>query len=162
MRRVFFSFHYQNDNWRVQQVMNSQVVGSSYDRNPFLTAQEWEKVKREGDDSIKRWIKEQMRGASVLCVLIGSKTASRRWVQFEMEHAQSEKMGLLGVFIHQIKDSNGDTSSKGLNPFETVLGFRPNSGEISYPCASYYDWESGDGRKNIGTWIEKAARQAGR
>ena len=162
MRRVFFSFHYENDAWRVQNVMNSQVVDSGYEKNRFLTAQDWETVKRRGDDSIKRWIEEQMRGASVLCVLIGSQTASRRWVKFEMEHAKSEGMGLLGVFIHQIKDQNGETSSKGLNPFETVLGFSPPSGELSYPCASYYDWDSHDGRENIGAWIEKAAQQAGR
>ena len=160
MRRVFFSFHYQNDYWRVQNVMNCQVVSRKYQSNKFLRAQEWEEVKRQGDTNIKCWIREQMHGASVLCVLIGSKTASRRWVKFEIQEAMNQGMGLIGVFIHGIRDAQGNTSPKGDNPFVKHFGFRP-SDNPGYPCACYYDWVQ-NGRVNIGNWIEKAARQAGR
>ena len=161
MRRVFFSFHYQNDYWRVQNVMNCQVVSRKYQSNKFLRAQEWEKVKRQGDTNIKRWIREQMHGASVLCVLIGSKTASRRWVKFEIQEARNQNMGLLGVFIHGIENARGETTIKGEDPFAKNLGFVRGT-NLVYPCASVYDWTVRDGRKNIGNWIEKAARQAGR
>lgn len=163
MRKVFFSFHYQNDYWRVQNVMNSQVVSSGYQRNEFLVAQDWEQVKRKGEANIKRWIRGQMHGASVLCVLIGSETANRRWVKFEMGEAIDKKMGLLGVFIHGMENAQKETSPKGENPFEKNLGFHPTRDpSLDYPCASYYDWVSGNGRKNIGDWIEKAAQQAGK
>ena len=161
MRKVFFSFHYQNDCWRVQNVMNSQVVKSGYSLNKFLTVQDWEEVKRKGDANIKRWIREQMHGASVLCVLIGSETASRRWVKFEIEEAKSKNMGLLGVYIHKIKNSNQQISPEGENPFVKILGFHPTINPI-YPCASYYDWINHQGRNKIGDWIEIAAQQANR
>ncbi len=53
---VFYSFHYDRDSWRVQQVMNMGVI----DGSPLLNHQEWETVKRGGGQAIKNWIDRQM------------------------------------------------------------------------------------------------------
>lgn len=53
-RKVFFSFHHQNDSWRVGQVRNSWLTKG--ESNAFLDAAEWEAVERKGDAAIKRWI----------------------------------------------------------------------------------------------------------
>ena len=58
---------------------------------------------------------------------------------------------MLGIYVHQLKDSNGNTTSKGKNPFDNF--------EFSYPV---YDWVVDDGYNNMGDWIEKAAKDAGR
>ena len=80
-RRVFYSFHYDLDNWRVQQVKNMGAV----EGQPLLSANEWEDVEAGGAKAIQKWIDEQMAGKSCNVVLIGSETAGRRWVEYEIK-----------------------------------------------------------------------------
>lgn len=54
-RRVFFSFHFAKDAWRAAQVRNMGVV----EGNKPLSDNEWEKVKKGGEQAIKKWINEQ-------------------------------------------------------------------------------------------------------
>ena len=64
-RRVFFSFHYEKDIWRAFIVRNSWVTKGNFESAGFIDAVEFEKIKRQGDESIKRWINEQLEGTSV-------------------------------------------------------------------------------------------------
>ncbi|HYQ77689.1 MAG TPA: TIR domain-containing protein [Solirubrobacterales bacterium] len=141
-RRVFFSFHYDRDNWRVAKVRNSQVV-QGYDKNPFYDKAEWEKIKKQGKAAIKTWIDGQLKGTSVTVVLIGNETASRPWVQYEIEKSIEDGKGLIGIDISKIKDREGETDETGANPL-------PNG----YP---YYRWNKDNGYENLGKWIEDAA-----
>lgn len=70
-RQVFYSFHFKNDSWRAGQVRNIGVV----EGNMPVSSNDWEEVKRKGDDSIKRWIDTHMDYRSCVIVLIGSDTA---------------------------------------------------------------------------------------
>jgi hypothetical protein len=56
-KSVFLSFHYANDVMRVQQIRN---IGA-FEGNASVTVNEWETVKRGGDESIKRWINESLK-----------------------------------------------------------------------------------------------------
>lgn len=85
--------------------------------NPAVTANRWEEIKRGGETAIKRWIDENMSGKSCLIVLVGSQTSTRPWVRYEIKKAWEEKKGVLGIHIHGLKDFNGNTSTKGSNPF---------------------------------------------
>lgn len=67
---VFFSFHFDNDVMRVQQVRN---IGALEDNQP-VSANDWEEVKRKGDASIERWIDENLKWRSCVVVLVGSET----------------------------------------------------------------------------------------
>ena len=116
MRKVFFSFDW-DDVWRVNQVRKSGVPKGNY-KAGFVDAAEIEKVKKRTDKEIQKWIDEQMKGKSVTCVLIGSKTDKSKWVKYEIEKSIKEKKGLLGVFIHKLKDSNRKTDKKGTNLLE--------------------------------------------
>ena len=99
-RVVFFSFDY-DDVWRVNQVRNSGAfVGEK--RSGFRDKAEHERFKRRGDAAIKQWIRIQMYGCSVTCVLIGAATHRSRWVNFEIEDSIANGMGLLGVYIHKL------------------------------------------------------------
>ncbi|MDD6395999.1 MAG: TIR domain-containing protein [Firmicutes bacterium] len=60
----------------------------------------------------------EMKMRSCIVVLIGSQTASRRWVQYEIEQACKLGKGIMGIYIHNLSNSAGDHSSKGHNPFE--------------------------------------------
>ncbi|WP_235972245.1 TIR domain-containing protein [Spirabiliibacterium falconis] len=115
MRRVFFSFHYENDNWRVQTIKNIGVVNNQIP----VYSNEWEKVRLKRDNEIKKWIDENIKGCSCLVVLIGEETASRKWVLYEIEQAWNNGKGVLGIYIHNLEDKNGNTSVRGSNPFES-------------------------------------------
>ena len=111
-RRVFFSFHYQNDVWRANQIRNSHIVDGTAAAG-FQDASLWEKTKKEGDEAIKRLINKGLENTTVTVVLIGSQTANRKYVRYEIEQSIARGNGLLGVFIHNLKDQDGKTTTKG-------------------------------------------------
>ncbi|MDP8100054.1 TIR domain-containing protein [Pasteurella atlantica] len=113
VRRVFFSFHYKNDVWRVSQI---KLIGK-IERNQPASPNEWEKIK--GNKlQIEKWINNQIEGRSCTVVLIGSETANRPWVKYEIEKSWKKGMGVVGIYIHGLKDMFGNQSNKGNNPFE--------------------------------------------
>ena len=112
-RRVFFSFHYEADNWRTSQVRNIGVV----EGNRPVTDNKWEEIKKGGTKAIQDWIDGQLTGKSCTIVLIGAKTAGRKWIKYEIEKSWNDGKGVLGIYIHNLLDSNGEKSTKGGNPF---------------------------------------------
>ncbi|MDE0144703.1 MAG: TIR domain-containing protein [Nitrospira sp.] len=113
MRRVFFSFDW-DDVWRVNQVRNSWVT-KGHQIAGFVDAAEMETLKRQTGKEIKKWIDAQMKGTSVTCILIGSKTDESKWVKYEIEKSIEQKKGLLGILIHNIKDDKGKIDRRGAN-----------------------------------------------
>ena len=113
-RKVFYSFYYKPDCSRVSQIRNFGVI----EGNQPASDNDWETVKRGGDVAIKRWIDAQLNGRSCTVVLIGSETAGRPWINYEIEKSWNEGKGLLGVHIHNLKDFSGNQSRKGANPFD--------------------------------------------
>lgn len=49
-------------------------------------------------------------------VLLGTKTASRRWVKYEIAKSVELGKGLIGIDISKITDHSGNTSATGINP----------------------------------------------
>ncbi len=113
----------------------------------FVDAADFEKIKKQGDPAIQRWIDNQLKGTSVTVVLVGSKTCTSRWVKYEIEKSTYEGKGLLGIDISKIRDLNKETSE--------FCGKLPKG----YP---FYRWNNDNGYANMGDWIEKAAKAAGR
>jgi hypothetical protein len=113
---VFFSFHYDRDVARVQQVLQMGAL----EGQTILSSQKWEEVKSQGDKAIERWIDDQMKYKSAVVVLVGSQTASRDWVRYEITKAWRESRPLVGVRIHGLKDFNQKIDAPGANPFEKV------------------------------------------
>ncbi|RZK44697.1 MAG: TIR-like domain-containing protein [Hymenobacter sp.] len=160
-RKVFFSFHYSRDNWRVPQIRNSQAVATHFTRTPFLDKAEWESIKRSSFSAVKKWIDDNMHGTSVVVVCFGYETAQRPWVKYELEKAHLEGRGILAIDMSGMKDRLGNTDWSGINPLTTA-----NDGQgytlARYPQYRTYSWNNHDGRTNIGHWIEQAALLVGR
>lgn len=160
-RRTFFSFHYGNDVWRANIVRHSWVIAGSEEAG-FVDSVDFEKIEREGEEAVKRWIRNQLIGTSVTVVLIGSETSSRRYIQYELQKSYEKGNGMLGIYIHNIKDRFGNTSTQGNTDFGEIG--KDANGRSVYFSKNYrcYDWVIDDGYNNIGNWIEAAARQAGK
>lgn len=160
-RRVFFSFHYERDIWRANVVRNSWVTQTRAAAG-FWDASLWEEAKRKGDEAIKRMIRDGLRNTSVTVVLIGTQTARRPYVRYEILQSVLRGNGLLGVHINQIENRLGLRSPRGPNPFDLLAvprGGRSIRLSTLYPV---YDWVRDDGYRNLGTWIARAARKAAR
>jgi hypothetical protein len=161
-RRVFFGFHYERDVWRASQVRNSWVTKPNREYAGFIDAASWEAVKKQGKEAIKKWIEDQLSGTSVTVVLVGAETSTREWVQYEIKASHERGNGMLGIYIHNIKDSNQKTDTPGNNTFGEI--YKDPNGNSVYFWQLYptYDWVLNDGYNNLGGWVEKAAKKAGR
>ena len=122
MRKVFFSFHYQEDNWRAAQVRNMGIL----DDTSNIIDNSWEEVKNKNDIDIKRWIDNQMNNCSCVVVLIGKHTANRKWINYEIRRAYELRKGIVGIYIDKLKNSNKETTDKGYNPFDYVYDLNGN------------------------------------
>lgn len=117
IRTVFYSFHYGRDAHRVQLIRNFGAI----DGSPALGGQEWETVRARSQQSVIKWIDDQMAYKRAVVVLIGRETASRPWVRYEIGKAWATKKPLVGVHIHGLS-SMGVADVKGANPFDAVDG----------------------------------------
>jgi hypothetical protein len=166
----------------------------------FYDSSLWESRKCQGDDSLKSLVREGVQYTSVVAVLIGSLTWSRRWVRYEIARSIIDQKGLLGVHINSINHHERlKPDARGLNPIafmgitKTIEGaFRlceigPSGNWQFYQDHTYrinlpkylreptggsvvslnsgtieYDFALQNGHKNIGGWLDFAAKGAGR
>ena len=146
-RKCFFSFHYVPDNARASQVRNIGVI----EGNRPASDNDWESVAKGGDDAIKNWIAAQMKGTTCAVILVGAGTANRKWINYEIIKAWDEKLGVVGIFIHGLKNLQGEISAKGNNPFD-FIGYGNTGKKLSSIVKCYnpggttskerYDWIS--------------------
>ncbi|MEK4809025.1 TIR domain-containing protein [Bacillus sp. EU53] len=153
-RKVFFSFHYKNDNARAAQVRNMGVI----EGNTPIKDNEWEKVKKE-DASIKKWINDQLSGKSCTVVLVGAETAGRKWINYEIEKSWELGKGIVGIRIHNLKNLDSEQSAEGKNPFdEFTLDGKPLSNIIKLYNPPYNVSTNvyKHIKENIESWVEEA------
>jgi Thoeris protein ThsB, TIR-like domain len=161
-RRVFFSFHFQRDIFRVNVVRNHWLTKPDHLEAGFYDASLWEEAKKKGDAAVKNLIDAKLNGTSVTAVLIGLETYERKYVLYEIEKSIRDGKGLVGIYIHDIKDISGKVDPRGKNPFDEV---RVKQGSITVPASQIYPsyhWTTGMGYANFTTWVETAATAAGR
>lgn len=156
-KKCFLSFYYKEDSWRVSQIKNIGAI----DEQPLLAANKWEEIEKQGDDAIKKWIDDNMRGKECLIVLVGRNTAGRRWVKYEIKRACESGMGVCGIYIHNLKDATGNQATKGADPFQNVVV----DGKSISSYARIYDppYSSSTNvydhiKTNIAGWVETAIK----
>lgn len=146
-RRVFFSFHYQRDVWRVNQIRNlDQVIGVA--AAGFADASLWEEAKKKGDATIKAMIDEGLKNTSVTVVCIGAATAGRKYIDYEINQSVARGNAIIGVQIHDLKNSGGNTDTVGATPVKLTAA--------NAKIYKYVDHAS------LKKWIEDAATAAGK
>ena len=164
-RKVFYSFHFDGDCQRASQVRN---IGSLEDNKP-IKDNDWEALKKKGDAAVEKWIADQLYGRSCTVLLIGSATANRKWINYEIAETWNEGKAILGVRIHGLRDLNGDTSSSGKNPFDYVSIGTGSSKKLLSSIVKVYDptiWLDSKATykkiaDNLETWVEDAIKLRG-
>jgi hypothetical protein len=128
-RSVFFSFHYQRDIMRVQQIKQHCVAKATDTEAGYFDGSLEEKAKKEGDLAVKNLIDKGLSGSSTLCVLIGKETHTRRWVDYEILKSVELGMGIFGIRIHQLKDPKDGADTAGSKPCSAQMT-RPHPPQI--------------------------------
>jgi Thoeris protein ThsB, TIR-like domain len=158
-KKVFFSFHYKPDNWRASQVRNAGMV----EGNQPVSDNSWETITQGGDAAIKRWIDGQMSGRACAVVLIGSATAERKWINYEIAKAWNDKRGVVGIYIHSLQDVYQRQSSKGRNPLD-YLTLENGARKLSSIVKAYdHPYTTSTNvyayiKSNIATWVDEAIK----
>lgn len=146
-RRVFFSFHYQRDIWRVNQIRNiPNITGAA--AAGFQDASLWEEAKNKGEAAIKKLINDGLQNTSVTVVFIGAKTAGRQYINYEIEQSIARGNGLVGIQINHLENQTGATDSPGATPQKLTAA--------SAKVYKYIDKET------LAQRIEEAAKAAGK
>lgn len=152
-RRVFYSFHFNNDVFRVQLIRNMGAL----DGNQPVSVNEWEEVKRGGDRAIKKWIDDNMFGKSCVVVLIGEETYKRPWIIYEIKKAYNDGKAIAGIYIHNLKDIKNGTCSKGPNPFDYIKFEDGTMLSSIIKCHNPNPKDAyNDIKDNLEDWIEEA------
>lgn len=148
-RRVYFSYHYERDIFRVNQVRQCWRMHRDRTSAGFFDAAELERVQRASERAIRNWIDDQLHGTSVTVVLIGAETATRQFVHYEIQESIRLGKGLLGISLHNMNDILRGPEAPGANPF---MSYREGQ------MVPIYDWIGHREYHNIGDWVEDAAR----
>lgn len=160
VRNTFFSFHYTRDIWRANIIRNCWY-GRDREAAGFWDSSLREKTKDRRESAIKDKIRTGLNETDVTIVLIGRFTSERKWVLYEISESIHKKNGLLGIYIHNLKNRYGETDELGENPFKK---FYVNKGGrriyFSEFIPTYY-WKRDKGYNNLRYWIETAAKKMG-
>lgn len=155
-RKVFFSFHYENDNWRASQVRNIWVV----EWNEPVSDNDWEKIKWD-DERIKEWINDQLEWRSCAIVLIWKETAWRKWINYEIKESWNKGKWVVWIYIHNLKDKDGNQTQKWENPFDrfNISGIKLSDIVKAYnppykASKDVYNYIA----ENIQNWVEEAIK----
>jgi hypothetical protein len=158
-RKCFYSFHFARDNWRAATVRSIGLI----EGNEPASDNDWEAI-TSGDDKDKKiatWIAGQMKGKTCTIVLVGTQTANRKWINHEIVKSWDKGLGVVGICIHGLKNSEGLVSSAGDNPFDFIT-HGPTKKKLSTIVKCYdppgadskarYDW--------ITRYLEDAVEEA--
>ncbi len=112
-RHVFFSFHYKFI-WRVNQIRSMPNISGSAAAG-FHDKSLWESSKGQ-PETIKRMIREALKGTSVTVVCITYGTADRTYIEYEIDKSLECGNGLVGIQLHHLSDPRVAESRVGKSP----------------------------------------------
>ena len=133
--------------------------------NTPISSNDWEAVKKQGDGAITRWISDNMKNRGSVIVLVGEQTASRPWVDYEIRKGWDDGKNVVGIRIHGLENSKGNTGTRGGNPFAKI---KLTNGQMLSAYVVLHD-PSGSNSKavyatiknNIEGWVDGAAKKSG-
>ncbi len=148
MRRCFFIFDYDNDLARAKQIGELGLEPANAPAG--FDASRWAGARNTGPAEVQRLIDEALKGTSATVVLIGERTAELDYVDYAIDRSIARQNGILGIFIHGLKDENGETGTKGAVPYASEAAER-----LEAHGYATYDWDP----ERFAEWVEEAATE---
>lgn len=137
MHNVFLSYEYGHDAARAALI---RLAWLAHGGTATL-----ESAKARSDRDIRRWIDGQLEAAAATIVLVGSHTASSKWVAYEIQRSKALGKGLLGIDVRGMQVSQAGSRCP---PMRMLAGY------------SLYDWVKDDGERNLVCWVSDAVSLA--
>lgn len=153
MRNVFVSHHHKDDS--SVDGLTSMVTGKGYTlRNSSIRVKPENQSRLDqnkvSDRTIERLLRSKMRWASQVIVVIGEKTHSRPWVNWEIKAAHRLGKPIIGVYENGLK--NQVEIPENLKKYATsIVGWRADSvigalsGESQFQNPDGTPWPKVDG-----------------
>jgi hypothetical protein len=157
-RKVYFSFHYEQDIWRTNVVRNHWVT-QGYGETGVIDASLWEEAKKKGDAAIAGMIDEGLEGTTATVVLIGAETSERPWVKYEILQSLRRNNAIIAIHINRIKNQDSQTCTRGRNPLIDIVVLDAGQQVRLSTICPVYDWVMDDGFNNLGKWVETAVSE---
>ena len=148
-RNCCIIFDYDNDLARAKQINDLGLVRGSAPAG-FDDASRWQEARNAGEAAVRGLIDGALLSTSVTIVLIGENTAALDYVEYAIEQSIRRKNGIVGLFVHDMADENGNTSAQGKVPYEAKAAEMLD--------AHHYDvhvWE----HSKFEHWVEEAATE---
>ena len=93
-----------------------------------------------------------MDGRTCTVVLVGKDTANRKWINYEIVKSWDDGRGVVGIYIHGLKNFAGEVSTQGANPFDYIThGVSKKKLSSIVKCYN----PAGSTSKERYAWIEK-------
>ncbi len=148
-RRCCFIFDYDNDLARAKQINGLRLLSGTAPAG-FDDASRWREAKNAGEEAVRELIGDALSGTSATIVLIGEKTAGLDYVTYAIEQSIRRKNGIVGFFVHDMPDENGNISAKGGVPYEVQAAEKLEAHHYAV-----HDWD----QSKFEEWVEEAATE---
>ncbi|GAA1162974.1 TIR domain-containing protein [Nesterenkonia sandarakina] len=139
-RSTFFSFHPEHEPFRSTIVCESPQLEERH--KAWIRSSRWNRVSPADDSTTAHLLLKSLKHTAVTAVLIGPDTTNHRWVQHLIEISRKRGNGLFGIYLHNIKNEEGQIAPKGENPLP--------------PGCPTYDWVFDHGPSNLAAWVDAA------
>jgi Icc-related predicted phosphoesterase len=103
-KNVFIS-HYGKEDEKVQRLKERFAEKGYNIRNYSVDSTKHTRKKRPSDELIKRFLRRQISWSSSLICMIGPKTHTRDWVNYEIKAAHRQGKKIVGIYTHGNNDS---------------------------------------------------------
>lgn len=103
-KNVFIS-HYGKEDEKVQRLKQRFAEKGYNIRNYSVDSTKHTRKKRPSDEVIRRFLRRQISWSSSLICMIGPKTHTRKWVNYEIEAAHRQGKKIVGIYTHGSSDS---------------------------------------------------------
>jgi hypothetical protein len=95
----------------------------------------------------------------------GSETAGRKWVKYEIKKGWDDDKGVVGIYIHKLKNLDGKQATKGASPFDDfTIGGKSMASIVKAhnPAGATSKEAYATVKDNIADWVEEAIEIRGK
>ncbi|MBU1101466.1 MAG: TIR domain-containing protein [Bacteroidetes bacterium] len=115
-RTVYFSFDYNRDIDRVNQIRNMSGI-QARSSGGFTDATFWNDAVKKGDSHVAQLIQEGLKNTVVTIVCIGAVTAQNKYVEYEINQSLKRGNAIIAITIHHLGDNSGKPDVRGAKPY---------------------------------------------